>query len=79
MAPGALQPAGGVWESEGGFPNYAIFYVVVQDVAVTVERAEKLGAQVLMAPVSGLHLRPAAGHRRQPLRCLLRTHALTGS
>ena len=23
--PGAQQPAGGVWESEGKFPNYAIF------------------------------------------------------
>jgi ribosomal protein S11 len=52
MTPGAQQPAGGVWESEGGFPNYAIFYVLVQDIAATVERAEKLGAEVLMTPVS---------------------------
>ncbi|MFI1509496.1 VOC family protein [Streptomyces sp. NPDC020597] len=52
MTPGAGRPAGGVWESEGDFPNYAIFYVLVQDVAATVERARELGAKVLMEPVS---------------------------
>lgn len=52
MTPGAQQPAGGVWDSEGGFPGYAVFYVVVQDVAATVAHAERLGAEVLMAPVS---------------------------
>jgi predicted enzyme related to lactoylglutathione lyase len=52
MPPGAQRPAGGVWESDGGFPDYAIFYVLVQDVAATVEHAEALGAEVLMAPVS---------------------------
>jgi uncharacterized protein len=41
-----------VWESEGKFPNYAIFYVLVQDVAATAERAGELGATVLMEPVS---------------------------
>lgn len=30
---------GGVWEAEGKFPDYAIFYVLVQDIAATVERA----------------------------------------
>lgn len=50
--PGAPRPTGGVWESAGAFPNYAIFYVLVQDVAATVEQAGKLGAEVLMAPVS---------------------------
>jgi hypothetical protein len=68
MTPGAQQPAGGVWESEGGFPNYAIFYVFVQDVAAMVERAEKLGAEVLMTPVSDsegftfARLKDTAGH-----------------
>lgn len=53
MTPGAGQPTGGVWESEGGgFPNYAIFYVLVQDVAATVKRGQELGAKVLMEPVS---------------------------
>jgi predicted enzyme related to lactoylglutathione lyase len=52
MTPGAGQPTGGVWDSEGNFPNYAIFYVLVQDVAATVERGRELGAEVLMEPVS---------------------------
>ncbi|MFF5370079.1 VOC family protein [Streptomyces sp. NPDC013187] len=68
MTPGAQQPAGSVWESEGGFPDYTIFYVFVQDVAAIVERAEKLGAEVLMAPVSDsagftfARLKDTAGH-----------------
>ncbi|ELP68557.1 VOC family protein [Streptomyces turgidiscabies] len=52
MAPGAPQVSGGVWDSQGGFPNYAIFYVLVQDVAATVKRGKDLGAEVLMEPVS---------------------------
>jgi predicted enzyme related to lactoylglutathione lyase len=52
MTPGAPQPTGGVWESEGDFPDYAIFYVLVQDVAATVESGQELGAKVLMEPVS---------------------------
>lgn len=52
MAPGAQQPTGGVWESEGAFPNYAIFYVLVQDVAAAVKRGQELGAKALMEPVS---------------------------
>ncbi|GGU08544.1 VOC family protein [Streptomyces coeruleorubidus] len=52
MTPGAPQPTGGVWESEGAFPDYAVFYVLVQDVAETVERGRGLGANVLMEPVS---------------------------
>lgn len=52
MTPGTQRPTVGAGESEGGFPNYAIVYVVVQDVAATVEHAEELGAEVLMAPVS---------------------------
>ncbi len=42
----APQPSGGVWESEGKFPNYAIFYVLVEDVAASVERAEELGSHL---------------------------------
>ncbi|MEQ4724631.1 VOC family protein [Nonomuraea sp. B19D2] len=52
MTPGAQQPTGGVWESEGAFPHYAIFYVLVQDVAAAVKRGQELGAKVLMEPVS---------------------------
>ncbi|MEU1938155.1 VOC family protein [Streptomyces coeruleorubidus] len=52
MTPGAPQPTGGVWESEGAFPDYAVFYVRVQDVAETVERGRGLGAKVLMEPAS---------------------------
>lgn len=48
----APQPSGGVWESEGKFPNYAIFYVLVEDVAASVERAEELGDKVLMPSVA---------------------------
>ncbi|MGW2616640.1 VOC family protein [Streptomyces sp. NPDC001500] len=68
MTPGSGRPTGGVWESEGGFPDYAIFYVLVQDVAATVERGRELGAAVLMEPVSdsaGLtfaRLTDTAGH-----------------
>ncbi|MEU5891833.1 VOC family protein [Streptomyces sp. NPDC047461] len=52
MTQDAPQPGGGVWESQGAFPNYAVFYVHVQDVAETVRRGQGLGAQVLMEPVS---------------------------
>ncbi|MDW4909695.1 VOC family protein [Streptomyces sp. ADMS] len=52
MPPGTQQPAGGVWESEGEFPDYANFYVLAQDVTATVERAAELGAEALMQPVS---------------------------
>lgn len=48
----APRPSGGVWESDGKFPNYAIFYVLVQDVAATVEQAVRLGGKVLMPPVT---------------------------
>jgi predicted enzyme related to lactoylglutathione lyase len=52
VTPAAPRPTGGVWESNGKFPNYAIFYVLVQDVAASVERAEELGGKVLMPPVT---------------------------
>ena len=45
VTPAAPQPTGGVWESDGKFANYAIFYVLVQDVAASVERAEELGGK----------------------------------
>ncbi|MEQ0558450.1 VOC family protein [Amycolatopsis sp. NEAU-NG30] len=68
VTPGAPQPTGGVWESDGKFSDYAIFYVLVQDVEATVERAEELGGKVLMPPVTdaaGLtfaRLEDSAGH-----------------
>lgn len=50
--PGSEQASGGIFESGGRFPNYAIFYVLVQDVAETIERAKGLGGEVLMEPVT---------------------------
>ena len=47
-APGADRPSGGVFPSQGRFPNYAVFYVAVEDVAATVARAETLGAKIVV-------------------------------
>ncbi len=50
-APG--QPSsGGIFESDGRFPDYAVFYILVQDVAATVTQAKDLGAEVTMEPVT---------------------------
>ncbi|MCK8438492.1 VOC family protein [Streptomyces sp. D2-8] len=68
MTPGAQQPTGGVWESEGAFPDYAVFYVRVQDVVATVKRGQELGAEALMQPASDAagssfaRLQDTAGH-----------------
>lgn len=68
VTPGGEQPAGGVFESEGKFPDYAIFYVLVQDVNETIKRAEELDGKVVMSPVtdaSGItfaRLHDNAGH-----------------
>jgi predicted enzyme related to lactoylglutathione lyase len=41
--------SGGVWDTSAmGGDHYAIFYVNVDDVAATVERAESLGATVVV-------------------------------
>jgi predicted enzyme related to lactoylglutathione lyase len=39
---------GGVFPTGGQVPNYAIFYVVVDDVAQTCQRAEAAGGKVLV-------------------------------
>ncbi|MEX3106263.1 MULTISPECIES: VOC family protein [unclassified Streptomyces] len=52
LTPGGELPAGGVWESEGKFENYAIFYILVPDVQEAVTRAEGVGAKVLMPQVT---------------------------
>jgi predicted enzyme related to lactoylglutathione lyase len=46
--PGAGHPAGGLFDTKGEFPGYAIFYVTVEDVAGTLARAEKLGAETVV-------------------------------
>jgi predicted enzyme related to lactoylglutathione lyase len=50
--PGIDKPTGGIFNSEGRFPNYAIFYVTVEDVAATLARAESLGAKQVMPPTT---------------------------
>lgn len=40
--------AGGIFDSRGEFPGYAIFYVTVEDVAATLAKAESLGAKTLV-------------------------------
>ncbi|WP_019631178.1 VOC family protein [Actinomadura atramentaria] len=67
-APGATAPSGGIFPSGGKFPDYAVFYVLVRDVAETVARAEELGGKVIVPRTEterGLvfaHLADAAGH-----------------
>jgi len=46
--PGAEQSSGGVMNTGGKFPNYATFYVLVEDVPATVAKAERLGAKALL-------------------------------
>lgn len=50
--PGAERSSGGIFESGGRFADYAIFYVLVKNVAETLTRAKELGAEVLMEPVT---------------------------
>jgi predicted enzyme related to lactoylglutathione lyase len=48
----ADRPSGGILNTGGKFPNYAIFYVLVKDVAATVAKAERLGAKALVPPTT---------------------------
>jgi predicted enzyme related to lactoylglutathione lyase len=50
--PGAERPSGGIMNTGGKFPNYATFYVVVEDVADAVAKAERLGAKALLPPTT---------------------------
>jgi uncharacterized protein len=49
-APGAAGPSGGIFNTGGGIPPYAVFVVRVADVAATAARAEELGGKVVVAP-----------------------------
>ena len=66
--PGAERPTGGLFDSRGEFPGYAIFYVGVEDVAATLAKAESLGGKTVLGPITtddGLvfaQLRDAHGH-----------------
>jgi predicted enzyme related to lactoylglutathione lyase len=44
---GETAPSGGVFGSEGKFPNHGVFSVVVEDVAATCEKVESLGGKVI--------------------------------
>jgi uncharacterized protein len=42
---------GGIFPAGGGHPSYAVFCVVVDDVAAACRQAEELGGKVLVGPV----------------------------
>lgn len=46
--PGAPAPSGGILAIQDGYPEYAAFAVVVEDVAGTVAEAERLGGKVVV-------------------------------
>ncbi len=46
--PGSERPQGGLFDSQGNFPGYAIFYVTVEDVAATLAKAESLGGKTIV-------------------------------
>ena len=49
-AAGAAGPSGGIFNTGGSIPPYAVFVVQVADVAATAARAEELGGKVVVAP-----------------------------
>ena len=49
-APGAAGPSGGIFNTGGNIPPYAVFVVKVADVAATAAQAEELGGKVVVAP-----------------------------
>jgi uncharacterized protein len=49
-ATGAAGPSGGIFNTGGNIPPYAVFVVRVPDVAATAARAEELGGKVVVAP-----------------------------
>jgi uncharacterized protein len=49
-AAGAAGPSGGIFNTGGSIPPYAVFVVQVADVAATAGRAEELGGKVVVAP-----------------------------
>jgi hypothetical protein len=51
-AAGAAGPAGGIFNTGGNIPPYAVFVVRVADVAATAAQAEKLNGKVVVAPMT---------------------------
>jgi uncharacterized protein len=51
-APGAAGPSGGIFNTGGNIPPYAVFVVQVADVAATAGRAEELGGKIVVAPMT---------------------------
>jgi uncharacterized protein len=49
-APGAAGPSGGIFDTGGNIPPYAVFVVQAADVAATAAQAEQLGGKVVVAP-----------------------------
>ena len=49
-AAGADHPQGAIADTLGESPNWAIFFVVVTDVAAAITQAEKLGGKVILPP-----------------------------
>jgi predicted enzyme related to lactoylglutathione lyase len=49
-APDAAGPSGGIFNTGGNIPPYAVFVVQVADVAATAARAEQIGGKVVVAP-----------------------------
>jgi predicted enzyme related to lactoylglutathione lyase len=43
---------GGVWNTAGRLPHYAVFATLVADVPAACARAEELGGKVLVAPIT---------------------------
>jgi uncharacterized protein len=50
--PGADALPGGVLNTGGRFPNYATFYIVVEDVNAALAKAEELGGKTLLPPTT---------------------------
>jgi uncharacterized protein len=51
-APGAAGPSGGIFDTGGNIPPYAVFVVKVADVAATAARTEELGGKIVVAPMT---------------------------
>ncbi len=51
-AAGAAGPSGGIFNTGGNIPPYAVFVVRVADVAATAGQAEELGGKIVVAPMT---------------------------
>lgn len=50
ISTGGDRPTGGIWNTAGQAPTYAIFYVLVSDVDASCRQAEELGGKVVLPP-----------------------------